>query len=84
MHCGTIVDTCVCRWIIAVILCSLILLVVLCNLLGLVLGLAGLMPKVKPTYRSNTANCGGLLLMAYVRTPHQNINFENYCSYFTA
>lgn len=75
-----LVCVCVYRWIIAVILCCLILLVVVCNLLGLVLGPAGLIPKVDPTERSSTANCGGLFLMACVQTP-QTANFCNYCSY---
>ncbi|KAJ8248103.1 hypothetical protein GJAV_G00238340 [Gymnothorax javanicus] len=52
--------------VVGLILSCVILLVVLCNVLGLLLGPAGLKPKVDPTYRSGTAHCGGTFLMAGV------------------
>ncbi|XP_039996119.1 prominin-2 isoform X3 [Xiphias gladius] len=51
------------RWKVCVALCCVVLLVVVCNVLGLVLGPLGLTPKVDPTKRSCTANCGGTFLM---------------------
>lgn len=51
------------RWGVCVALCCLVLLVVVCNLLGLVFGPLGLKPKVDPTKRSGTADCGGIFLM---------------------
>ncbi|XP_008320215.1 prominin-2 [Cynoglossus semilaevis] len=44
--------------------CSLVLLVVLCNCMGLFLGVVGLKPKVEPTMRSQTSNCGGTFFLA--------------------
>uniref|UniRef100_A0A8C9RV71 Prominin 2 n=1 Tax=Scleropages formosus TaxID=113540 RepID=A0A8C9RV71_SCLFO len=52
------------RWAVCLVLCFVVLLVVLCNALGLLLGPMGLQPKADPTKRSDTANCGGLFLMA--------------------
>ncbi|KAM6956536.1 prominin-2 [Aplochiton taeniatus] len=51
------------RWAVCVALCCVVLLVVLCNVLGLLLGPVGLSPKVDPTERSCTADCGGTFLM---------------------
>uniref|UniRef100_A0A3P9Q8B7 Prominin 2 n=1 Tax=Poecilia reticulata TaxID=8081 RepID=A0A3P9Q8B7_POERE len=51
------------RWSVGLALCFVILLVVVCNILGLIVGLLGLSPKVDPTNRSMTSNCGGIFLM---------------------
>ncbi|XP_014824147.1 PREDICTED: prominin-1-A-like [Poecilia mexicana] len=51
------------RWSVCLALCFVILLVVVCNILGLIVGPLGLSPKVNPTNRSMTSNCGGIFLM---------------------
>uniref|UniRef100_A0A3P9J0U8 Prominin 2 n=1 Tax=Oryzias latipes TaxID=8090 RepID=A0A3P9J0U8_ORYLA len=51
------------RWSVCTALCCAVLLVVVCNFLGLIFGPLGLSPKVDPTMRSGTANCGGTFLM---------------------
>lgn len=55
-----------CRWKCGFAVCSLVLLVVLCNCMGLFLGVVGLKPKVEPTMRSQTSNCGGTFFLAWV------------------
>ncbi|KAL4641034.1 prominin-1-A-like [Arapaima gigas] len=52
------------RWALCLVLCCAVLLVVLCSALGLLLGPLGLQPNADPTKRSDTANCGGLFLLA--------------------
>lgn len=51
------------RWSVGVALCCLVLLVVASNILGLIIGPLGLSPKVDPTNRSCTSDCGGIFLM---------------------
>uniref|UniRef100_A0A8C5GHI8 Prominin-1-A-like n=1 Tax=Gouania willdenowi TaxID=441366 RepID=A0A8C5GHI8_GOUWI len=51
------------RWSVCVALSCVVLFVVACYLLGLTFGPAGLKPKVDPTKRSCTADCGGTFLM---------------------
>uniref|UniRef100_A0AAV2JK17 Prominin-1-A-like n=1 Tax=Knipowitschia caucasica TaxID=637954 RepID=A0AAV2JK17_KNICA len=51
------------RWCVCLTLCCVVLWVVLCNILALALGPLGLKPKVEPTKRSSTSNCGGTFFM---------------------
>ncbi|XP_054886258.1 prominin-2 [Poeciliopsis prolifica] len=51
------------RWSVGLALCCVVFLVVVCNILGLIVGPLGLSPKVDPTNRSGTSNCGGIFLM---------------------